>query len=360
MCVSFVLFFGNAEVETAPAAAAPDDTAVFSNGASVALEMPAQNTDITERRKNLPQEAVEAPAEYRLECFSAGGIYSFDMLEADIARMARNNPDIVSYETIGESVEGRSIYALAIGKGQTHVLITAGIHARETANTPLLMQCLFDFLYAYAAGGEYADILQKVTLIVVPLVNPDGYDECLTNQDAAKKTNAAGVDINRNFPCKYWGGEKKTAGNGYPGPFAGSEPETQAVMALFDRYAFALAADIHSRGRKIFCIKCGYKTKDISTRENPSELNTASLALAQYLLEDIRYDLVKERQVKVGEGGTLTDYAFSRGVPTVTLETLKYKMNRLPRASEIQNEYAYFNWPLALFKLAEFAAKQPE
>jgi hypothetical protein len=90
------------------------------------------------------------------------------------------------------------------------------------------MQALFDFLYAYAEG-EYGDILKNVTLIAVPLVNPDGYDECLTQHNAVKKTNANGVDINRNFPCKYWGSKKKKPGNGYPGRMPVPNPKRRPL-----------------------------------------------------------------------------------------------------------------------------------
>ncbi len=255
-------------------------------------------------------------------------------------------------------MQGKDIYALTVGRGQVYVLITAGVHARENANTPLIMQCLFDFLYAGATGEEQkALILNRVTLIVVPLVNPDGYEYCIENRDGRKKTNINDVDINRNFPCKYWGSRKKTPGNFYPGPYAGSESETQAIMALFDQYDFALTVDIHSRAREIICQKGGYTAEDLSTHEDPEVLNGIGISLARYLLEDIKYDLIRERKVKKGEEGTLTDYAFSRGVPTITFETLKYRKNRLASSAEIQKEYSFFDWPNALYKIAEFTAE---
>jgi hypothetical protein len=168
------------------------------------------------------------------------------------------------------------------------------------------------------------------------------------------------VDINRNFPCKYWGSKIKKAGNYYPGPYPASEPETQTIMALFDQYSFTLAVDIHSRGRQIICMKGGYTPDDIVNQEDPEALNAISLSLAQNLLADIKYKLIKELKVKMGEEGTLTDYAFSCGVPTITFETCRYKANRLPKASEIQKEYQFFNWPGTLYKIADFAANLNE
>ncbi len=297
------------------------------------------------------------PIDYRLPCFYTDSLYTYDELVTDITETIQAYEGIVSCDVIGRSVQGKDIYALTVGRGPVQVLLTAGVHARENANTPLIMQCLFDYLHAAAAGDEEkAQMLDKVTLVVVPLVNPDGYQYCLKKHNGKKKTNANNVDINRNFPCKYWGSKVKKPGNFYPGPFPGSEPETQAIMALFDQYSFALAIDIHSRAREIICQKGGYTVDDISTRENPETLNEISLSLARYLREDIKYKLIKELKVKKGEEGTLTDYAFSRGVPTITFETLKYRKNRLASPAEIQKEYAFFDWPSALYKIAAFAA----
>ncbi len=309
-----------------------------------------------ETTQNQDQPVIE-PIDYRLLCFDTDSLYTYDQLVTDITETIQAYEGMVSSDVIGRSVQGKDIYALTVGRGPVYVLLTAGVHARENANTPLIMQCLFDYLYAAAAGDEEkAQMLDKVTLVVVPLVNPDGYEYCLKKHNGKKKTNANNVDINRNFPCKYWGSKVKKPGNFYPGLFPGSEPETQAIMALFDRYSFALAIDIHSRAREIICQKGGYTVDDISTSENPETLNEISLSLARYLREDIKYKLIKELKVKKGEEGTLTDYAFSRGVPTITFETLKYRKNRLASPAEIQKEYAFFDWPSALYKIAAFAA----
>ncbi len=309
--------------------------------------------------KEASEPLLMQPVDYRLNCFtSKKKKYTYNHLVSDITGTLLNYEGLVSNEVIGQSVQGKNIYALTVGRGPVYVLITAGVHARENANTPLIMQCLFDYLYAATTGDEpKAQILDQVTLIIVPLVNPDGYQYCVSKGNRSKKTNANNVDINRNFPCKYWGSKVKKRGNYYPGPAPASEPETQTIMALFDRYNFTLAVDIHSRARTLICQKGGYTAEDLSTLEDPNRLNEISLSLARYLLEDIKYKQDNELYVKFGEEGTLTDYAFSRGVPTVTFETLKYKKNRLADPKEIQNEYKLFNWPNTLYKIAEFAQR---
>lgn len=336
------------------AAFAPDESAGPLEKGNTQRLGQAEQTPVQAKPK--AERQPEPPVGYRLCCFGSDAAYTCDMLAEDVTNTMQGYGDIVSYEVIGQSVQGRDIYALKVGSGETHVLITAGVHARENANTPMIMQGLFDFLGG--AGDAQRDLLSKVTLVVVPLVNPDGYQYCLDTGESCKKTNINDVDLNRNFPCKYWnwGSRVKTGGNGYPGPYAASEPETQAVMALFDRYAFELAVDIHSRAREIICQKGGYKRRDISTGENPKALNKTSLALARYLRKQIKYRLVKETKVVRGEEGTLTDYAFTHGVPTVTFETLRYYKCRLASPEEIRREYAYFDWPRTLSRICDFAA----
>src|SRR6185503_2092152 len=90
---------------------------------------------------------------------------------------------------------------------------------------------------------------------VVPVANPDG----LLN---GTRQNAAGVDLNRNFPSPTWvpddsftyppgiEEERRVLENrtnlSSPGEHAGSEPETQALMALIERLRPPLVLDLHS------------------------------------------------------------------------------------------------------------------
>ena len=90
---------------------------------------------------------------------------------------------------------------------------------------------------------------------VVPVANPDG----LIN---GTRQNAAGVDLNRNFPATSWRSdesytyppgiedERRVVANrtnlSSPGEHAGSEPETQALMRLVERLRPPLVLDLHS------------------------------------------------------------------------------------------------------------------
>jgi protein MpaA len=122
-------------------------------------------------------------------------------------------------------------------------LLTAAQHGEE-ADTALMARRLLERVPA-----------DQTRWAVVPVLNPDG----LLN---GTRQNAAGVDLNRNFPAATWGSEpSRTYPPGIapalrvsanrtnissPGTHAGSEPETQAQMALVQRLRPGLVIDLHT------------------------------------------------------------------------------------------------------------------
>lgn len=129
-----------------------------------------------------------------------------------------------------ESVKHRPIEVHVFGKGQPTVLIVAGVHGNEKNGVDLARE-LIKRLHAIAP----AQFNRKV--VVMPLVNPDGYA-------ANTRVNADGVDLNRNFPSANFG-KIPTTGRHYGGSVAGSEPETKAVMHIVDSYKPDTIVSIH-------------------------------------------------------------------------------------------------------------------
>ncbi|MCB0392218.1 MAG: DUF2817 domain-containing protein [Bdellovibrionales bacterium] len=73
---------------------------------------------------------------------------------------------------------------------------------------------------------------------LIPCINPDGFAQ---NQ----RVNANGVDLNRNFPSHNWSPEFKES-RYYPGPYAGSEIEVQALIKLIANIRPRLIIYFHS------------------------------------------------------------------------------------------------------------------
>ncbi len=158
---------------------------------------------------------------------------------------------------LGQTHEGRPIWGLLIGAALQHpdprpvVLLDGAHHGGEL----LSVEVVLDAIAVLLDGGEPSLAarverwLRELVILCVPEVNPDGVHAVLHDADRSDRKNARdnndnhrvdsgdGVDLNRNYPYR-WGslGEKGSSTNPksvyYRGPEAGSEPETQAMMAV--------------------------------------------------------------------------------------------------------------------------------
>lgn len=141
------------------------------------------------------------------------------------------------HKVIGSSVQGRKIDAYTYGSGKTHLLFVGGIHGGYEWNSVLLSYMFMDYLAANPKS-----IPANLTVTVIPSANPDGVFKvigkegrfAIADAPAVEATvpgrfNAHGVDLNRNFACKWqseavWRGSKVGAGTA-----AFSEPEAAAI-----------------------------------------------------------------------------------------------------------------------------------
>lgn len=92
-----------------------------------------------------------------------------------------------SVTEIGHSVENRKIQSLQLGTGSVKILAWSQMHGNESTTT----KALFDLLNFFGSEQEMAsDILKKITLLIIPMLNPDGAQRYT-------RFNANGVDLNR-------------------------------------------------------------------------------------------------------------------------------------------------------------------
>ncbi|MBI5472904.1 MAG: murein peptide amidase A [Ignavibacteriae bacterium] len=135
------------------------------------------------------------------------------------------------WKVLGSSAEGQPIYYNECGTGDSVVLVFGCFHGDEQEGGQLVIRL------AELVNLQRADSL-KNRIVFVPIVNPDGVAQ-------RTRTNANGVDINRNFPTKNWSAEA-TEKRYTPGPSPASEPETRLVMDLLERYKPALIITVHT------------------------------------------------------------------------------------------------------------------
>jgi len=116
----------------------------------------------------------------------------------------------------GASVKGKIIKYTKFGDGPNSTLLIASVHGDEQAGA-LLLNRFCGYL------KENRNLFCDKTIIIIPLVNPDGF---------AKKTrfNANHTDINRNFPSANRINDQTN------GSFALSEPESWGLYKIINTF----------------------------------------------------------------------------------------------------------------------------
>lgn len=134
--------------------------------------------------------------------------------------------------SLGESVERREIQAyVRPGPDGRTTVVLGGFHGDEPKSVSLA-RSLIDRLRDDPSIGI------DTQWIIVPIVNPDGFER-------RRRRNANLVDLNRNFPTQNWTQGSKRS-RMYGGPEPASEPETNIVITLVERYAPERIVTIHS------------------------------------------------------------------------------------------------------------------
>lgn len=130
----------------------------------------------------------------------------------------------------GKSVEGDEIKAYKTEKkANSYIYLLAGVHGDEVEGVYLLDQ-LFTWL-------KEQDELKK-DIVVIPILNVDGYR-------SGNRTNAHGVDLNRNLPASNWT-EVPREEKYNPGEKPLSEPENVFLDKLFQKFPPKFILSFHS------------------------------------------------------------------------------------------------------------------
>lgn len=202
--------------------------------------------------------------------------------EQDGQRAGRNQP---RWSVLGNSVQGRPITCLTFGDGDDCILIMATIHGDEDAGTPLVRR-----LAAHLA--DHPELTKGRRILLIPVVNPDGHAK-------RTRTNARGVDLNRNYPASNY---QRLARHGST---ALSEPESVAISDLLDAQRPRRIVSIHQP------LRSGHACIDY---DGPGDDLAAAMAAHCHLPIE-----------RLGSRpGSLGSYAgLTLGVPIITLELPK-------------------------------------
>lgn len=144
---------------------------------------------------------------------------------------------------------------------------------------------------------EYLKHNSTENLLFIPCLNPDG-------MQLKQRTNANGVDLNRNFPTKNWGEDGSEAGSKkedyYGGSAPASETETQFLTDTINEFEPELILTLHAP----------YK---VVNYDGPAE------KIAEIISDIINYPV--EASIGYPTPGSFGTYAgVERNIATITLE----------------------------------------
>ncbi|MEM9361502.1 MAG: M14 family zinc carboxypeptidase [Bacteroidota bacterium] len=92
-------------------------------------------------------------------------------------------------QKVGESIEGRDIKLISIGSGDEDIFLWSQMHGDEPTATLATFDIL-NFLDAPEFEEEKQEMLSRLKLHFIPMLNPDG-------AEVYQRRNALGIDINR-------------------------------------------------------------------------------------------------------------------------------------------------------------------
>lgn len=164
---------------------------------------------------------------------------------SEIAELKARYPKIVNVETIGRTVRGKEIQVLRVGPARPCIGLVGAVHAGESG--PELMLPAIASLLA-----NHGELLSRVGIVAIPAVNADERERLARGVPWYLRTNANGVDLNRNFPAdwesvNYMYGLDSSDPDSvtYRGASPGSEPETQALMEFFRKNPVTILYSFH-------------------------------------------------------------------------------------------------------------------
>lgn len=205
-------------------------------------------------------------------------------------------------EIVGASLKGRPIVAYRFGNGPVKISFVGGIHQGDETNSTGLVE------EAIRYYSQHPDVLPRdLTVIFIPSANPDGFV-------AKTRTNARGVDLNRNWPTKDWKSDTYDAfglvkGGGGSEPL--SEPENAALWKYFQANNIISVIWYHARGGMV-----------VDTQATANGYRYSSY-LGRLMSASIGYDY-KEVFNVYEVTGDASDFLNSKGIYSLVIELTEY------------------------------------
>ncbi|XP_023176001.2 carboxypeptidase B [Drosophila hydei] len=290
----------------------------------------------------IAEEFAQRQVQRRLSPISGKGrlstdrYYTHEEINNYISDLAARYPTRVFLKTVGWSYEKRELKTITITNGDRRankkvILMDGGFHAREWISPAAVLYVIEQLVEKF---DENAELLEDYDWVILPVVNPDGYEHTQTGTLARlfRKTRQPymildqtcyGADPNRNFDF-HWNEEGASSNpcvDTFAGPNAFSEPEAVVVRDLMHSYADRgiMYLTIHSYGNYLL-YPWGW-TSDLP--ETWQDLDDVARAGGDAIKEatGTKYEVGSSTNVLYIAAGASDDYAFYAGFNiSITME----------------------------------------
>jgi hypothetical protein len=193
--------------------------------------------------------------------------HTYEEAYAEMDSVADANPTICMVVSLGQSLEGRQIWAMKISDNvstseeEPSVLYMGNHHARELITVEIPLYIMYYLVDNYGTDSRVTGLVDNREIWIVPTVNPDGR-EYVQNYNSNWRKNRRnngdgtyGVDTNRNYGYMWGyddeGSSPETSDETYRGTAAFSEPETQVIRDFCEDYGINTCISFHSYGNLI-------------------------------------------------------------------------------------------------------------
>lgn len=164
-------------------------------------------------------------------------------LEKELNDLANTFTAITRLYSIGTSVEGTKLWVIEITDnpgqhepGEPEFKYIGNMHGNEVTGRETLLLLARYLCENYGKISTITELVDTTRIHIMPTMNPDGYKRSREGDIVSTigRTNANGVDLNRDFPDRFGKG------------FHLQAPETRAVVNWIKSYPFVLSANLHN------------------------------------------------------------------------------------------------------------------
>lgn len=213
--------------------------------------------------------------------------YSYQEMKRDLKDLENIYGDCITVHVLDQTYDNRNIYEVVLGNpnAKKHIVIQAAMHGREYVTSLLTMKQIEFYCKNFYSGiyqdKYYSEVFDDVALHIVPMLNPDGVSISQYGSKGIKdkklkkgiekickkygrgrksyytiwKSNARGVDLNRNFNVNWSilkNKSKKASGYFYKGKNPESEVETKALIRLMNEVKPVCTLNYHASGSVLY------------------------------------------------------------------------------------------------------------